>query len=153
VALVPPTEALRRAVDELREQTSLDWQLSDGVVAGTSLHVVYVKDHDMPGHYGAPTATLGFRVPTNCPDGQPEDAFFLLPANLELRETEPTRSSKAINRAASTPNVLQGVFPDNPNCLVFSWHLWNTVPWDRRKNTLLDHYGHCLRRFEQPEFG
>lgn len=86
-------------------------------------------------------------------DGRPEDQFFLLPATLELREVEPARGSKAINREASTANVLQGILLDNPNCLVFSWHLWNTVPWDWRKHTLMDHYGHCLRRFEQPEFG
>lgn len=138
---------------ELRTATGLDWRLSEEPVTGTSLHVVYVTGHDMPERYDNATATMGFRVPANFPDANPEDAFFLAPATMQLKELELTRGTKAINRAGAAPGHCNGILPDNPTCLVFSWHLWDRVPWDRRKNTLLDHYSHCLRRFEQPEHG
>lgn len=148
---MPVSEALRQAVEDLRARTGLDFQISDACVTGTSMHVVYVHNHDLPEQYTNSTGTLGFRVPANFPDTQPEDSFFLIPSNLQLREVEPKRNSAAINRAGVANDLVKDILPDNPSCLVFSWHLWDRVPWDRRKHTLVDHYTHCARRFEQPE--
>lgn len=150
---MPASDALKAAVTDLRSVTGLDWRLSEEPVPGTSLHVVYVEGHEMPARYDNSTATLGFRVPATFPDAGPEDAFFLAPATLRLREDEPARGSKDINRAGAAAGHCNGVLAGNPTCLVFSWHLWDRVPWDRRKNTLIDHYTHCLRRFDQPEHG
>ena len=86
-------------------------------------------------------------------DASPEDAFFITPATITLVTPDPVRNSVELNRASSTPGfVPPSVFEGGP-VLVFSWHLWDRSPWRPRTHTLIDHYTHCLRRFEQPENG
>jgi hypothetical protein len=113
--------------------------------------VAYAPDHPFPERYTLGRGTLGFRVPGNLPDAAPEDSFFIAPATVKLRAADPVRNSCDLHRAGADPNYLQGVIPVEGPVLVFSWHIWNKGIWNRRKHTLIDHYAHCLRRFEQPE--
>ena len=143
--------ALATAVAQLRETAGEEFQVTEKAVEGTELHVVYVCDHPLPARYSNRIAMLGFRVPSRFPDACPEDSFFLVPCEIKLVEPDSARNSTDLNRAGRTEGVLKGTeLPDTP-VLLFSWHLWNSVPWDRNKHTLMDHYRHCLRRFEQNE--
>src|SRR5207249_4450709 len=135
----------------LAQQAGHAFHVSDQPVPGTNLYVVYAPDHPMPAHYAAEKGALGFRVPGNYPDAGPEDTFFIAPATVKLREPDPVRGSTDINRASADGNHIQKVVPVDGPVLVFSWHLWNKAAWQRRKHTLMDHYMHCLRRWEQPE--
>lgn len=159
---MPVPEAVERAVAELRTRTHLAFAVGETPVQGTNLHVVYTLDFPLPDRYvdtgstappaGSPKCLFGFRVPANYPDAGPEDSFFLAPVTLRLREPDPKRQSSDIHRAGVGSGILRGTLPEDPNVLVFSWHLWgDRKPWSRRANNLVDHYTHCLRRFEAPE--
>jgi hypothetical protein len=148
-APVAAPDELRQAVASLSIHSGHTFAISERPVPGTTLYVVYATDHPLPKHYTRERATLGFRVPDNWPDAAPEDSFFLFPGDIKLSAPDPVRNTIDINRAAANSEHIQGVM-DGP-ALVFSWHLWNKVAWNRRKHTLVDHYSHCLRRFEQIE--
>ena len=149
---MPVPEELKTAVASLSEATGIEFAVTDDVVPGTRLYVVYSPQHELPDRYNQATGVLGFRVPANYPDVSPEDAFFLQTAEpLKLASPEPSRRSTEIHRASMNGEVLKGTVLSDRAALVFSWHLWNHVRWDRRKHTLIDHYNHCLRRFEQSE--
>lgn len=148
---MPAPEELRAAVAELSAKSGHSFHASDQPVPGTNLYVVYALDHPFPPHYTADKGTFGFRAPGNYPDAGPEDSFFLLPASVKLRTADALRHTTDIHRASADPNHLQTVIPVEGPALVFSWHLWNRVAWNRRKHTLIDHHAHCLRRFEQAE--
>jgi hypothetical protein len=120
-------------------------------VDGTELHVLYVAEHSLPAKYSRSHGLFGFRAPAIFPMGCPEDSFFLAPDDLQLVTADPVRNSHDLNRAGKAAGMLKGTELGDISVLVFSWHLWNKVPWDRNKHTLLDHYRHCLRRLEQPE--
>ena len=139
------------AVKALRSRTGEEFLLSENSVEGTELHVVYAKEHQLPERYSQTKGMFGFRVPLRFPNACPEDCFFLVPDTIKLVDEDPVRRSKDINRAGVTQNFLKGSGLDNVPVLVFSWHLWNKVSWDRNKHNLVDHYLHCLRRFEQEE--
>jgi hypothetical protein len=152
VARVPAPEHLKAAVDALSSATGIEFAITDHVVTGTQLHAVYARQHSLPERYNQTTGVLGFRIPMNYPDASPEDCFFLQTSDpLKLASPDPTRNSTDVYRASLTPDFLKGtVLADHP-ALVFSWHLWDRSPWNRRQNTLIDHYTHCLRRFDGPE--
>jgi len=142
---------IRSAVAALSEKSGHDFRVTDAPVEGTSLYVVYATAHPMPAHYTAETAMLGFRVPSNYPDACPEDSFFIQPITIKLKTADEKRNSTDIHRASVTDSFLKGSGLENAAVLLFSWHLWDRAPWDRRKHTLFDHYTHSIRRFEQPE--
>jgi hypothetical protein len=148
---VAAPEELQRTVARLSQEAGLDFNVTDQVVRGTQLYVVYTQDHPFPAVYAVKMGTLGFRIPGTFPDAGPEDSFFIQPATTKLECPDPVRGSIDINRAGQDPNFLAGTLLETEPALVFSWHLWNTRPWDRRRHTLMDQYTHCLRRFEQPE--
>ena len=110
-----------------------------------------MNDHPFRSEYTVPFGALGFRAPFNFPDAAPEDSFFIAPSEIKLIETDATRDSGDIHRAGRVDNYVAGSSLGNIPVLIFSWHLWDRVPWNRRKNTLFDHYAHCVRRFDQPE--
>ena len=142
---------LRSAVDDLSREAGVRFAISERAVHGTSLFVVYALEHPLPDKYVAQTATLGFRVPTTLPDAHPEDCFFLQGADLRLRAVDPVRNSSEIHRASFNADFLKGTELEGQSALVFSWHLWDRSPWNRRKHTLRDQYHHVIRRFDQPE--
>lgn len=151
VALVPAPAEIVAAVAELSIKSGHQFAITSVPVQGTDLYVVYATRHPLPDVYSMDAGTFGFRVPNTFPNAGPEDCFFLLPDSIKLKKPDKVRNSFDLNRATSTPNFFSGPELGGAPALVFSWHLWNTVPWDRRKNTLVDHYGHCLRRFDGPE--
>lgn len=148
---MPVPEQIAAAVRDLSERSGHVFVVSDAVVPGTMLYVVYAAEHPLPGHYTETVGVLGFRVPHNFPDACPEDSFFIQPATVKLREPDAVTKSNNVHRASPDPKFLNGTPIAGTPALVFSWHLWNKEPWDRRKHTLFDHYTHSLRRFEQPE--
>lgn len=150
-ALVPPSEVLRRAVDDLSARSGYEFRITENPVTGTDLYVVYTNTHPFSQAYDEQSGLLGFRVSSNFPDACPEDAFFIRPATVQLQAPDPVRNSSGLNRASPTDNVTTGTELGNGQVLFFSWHLWNTMKWNRKSNTLFDHYTHSIRRFEQPE--
>jgi hypothetical protein len=142
---------LKVAVAELAQVTGIAFSISAEVVTGTQLYVVYSLAHPLPDRYSAESGTFGFRVPTNFPDANPEDSFFVVAPSLKLREPDPVRNNIDIHRASQSSDFFKGTELDGQLALVFSWHLWDRSSWNRRKHTLLDHYTHCVRRFDQPE--
>lgn len=151
VAPVAAPDHLKEAVAELAKASGIQFQISDNVVTGTELHVVYATEHPLPDRYTAESATFGFRVPRNFPDAGPEDSFFLEGTGLTLKVADPKRNSTDIHRASGTVEILRGTELDGRTALVFSWHVWEKSAWNRRKHTLIDHYNHCIRRFEEAE--
>jgi len=113
--------------------------------------VVYAVNHPLPERYTVNSATLGFRVPENFPDAAPEDSFFIQVPAIELVQADTVRQTKVVNRLNATDGFLTGTSLADHRTWVFSWHLWEKSAWNRRKHKLLDHYLHCLRRFEAPE--
>jgi hypothetical protein len=155
---VAASELLVRAVNELRECSGYRFQISSFPVTGTGLFVVHTEDHPFRAEYTIARGALGFRVPLNFPDAGPEDAFFISPIDVKLVQPDRVRNSVDLNRASRVDNFVIGSSLGNVPVLLFSWHLWNTVKWntvkwDRRVHTLVDHYTHCTRRFDQPENG
>jgi hypothetical protein len=146
---VAAPEHLRAAVDELACDSGANFVIADAPIAGTELYLVYAPNHPLPSRYTFSQGILGFRIPASFPNGQPEDCFCLHPDSIKLSEPEPSRNSDTIHRAGIDPNFAKGVL--DGAVLVFSWHIWDRVPWDRKKHTLIDHYRHVLRRFEVPE--
>ncbi|MDB6019628.1 MAG: Prokaryotic family [Pedosphaera sp.] len=146
---VPAPDHLIKAVAELARETEEPFRISDGVVLGTEMYLVTAANYQLPARYTRQVATLGFRVPSSFPDAGPEDSFFLWPADIKLTVADPIRNSNDINRAGVDPSIAKGIL--DGAVLSFSWHLWNKVPWERRKHTLVDHYRHVLRRFEMQE--
>jgi hypothetical protein len=148
-----PSETLTNAVNELRERSGYPFQLSPDPVPGTGLFVVHTDDHPFRAEYTISRGTFGFRVPLNFPDAGPEDAFFIAPADVKLTQPDRARNSVELNRASRVDNFVSGSSLGNIKVLLFSWHVWNVVRWNRRTHRLMDHYTHCIRRFEQPENG
>jgi hypothetical protein len=148
---VPAPDSIRKAVEELSKASGHLFQVTDAPVDGTALYVVYARDHSFPEQYSVRRGTLGFRVPQNIPDACPEDAFFIQPHQIKLKTPDPVRHSTDIHRAGATADFLKGTEIGTEPALVFSWHLWNKGIWNRNKHTLIDHYTHCLRRFDEPE--
>lgn len=144
-------EEILKAVLKLSEDTGLVFEVLDVPVQGTNLYVVFVTNHPFPDRYTVSSGVLGFRVPNNFPNACPEDCFFIQPHDTKLREPDKTRNSTDIHRASKSDDFLKGTKFGNSSVLVFSWHIWNTLVWDRKKHSLSDHYFHCLRRFEVPE--
>jgi hypothetical protein len=148
---VPPSDDVLKAVADLGERSGYVFQISPEVVPGTNLFVVHTADHPFRPEYTVTKGVLGFRVPSNLPDAAPEDSFFIMPITIKLASPDPTRNSIDLNRASRADNfVLKSDLGAVP-VLLFSWHLWDRAPWNRRIHTLVDHYNHCIRRFEQPE--
>jgi hypothetical protein len=149
---VTAPDHIRSAVARLSLAAGLEFQVTDEMVSGTEMYVVYAEDHPLPDRYNQAVGTLGFRVPRNLPDGQPEDSFFVITQMpLKLATADPTRNSTDVHRASVTTEFFKGTSLDGRPALVFSWHLWDRFPWNRGKHTLVDHYTHCVRRFDQPE--
>ena len=149
-----PVAAPDYIVDEVRRLSSASGEafvVTPEPIEGTELFAVYATDHWLPAKYTRDKALFGFRVPGNLPLACPEDSFFLAPDDIQLVTADPVRKSQDLNRAGKTTGILKGSALGDISVLVFSWHLWNKGIWDRNKHTLLDHYQHCLRRFEQPE--
>ncbi len=142
---------LKEAIVELSRKSGYEFKITNETVQGTNLHIVYTTNHRFPEMYTAKDGVFGFRVPTTFPDAGPEDCFFIQSPDVKLSTPDTVRNSIDINRAGVTPEYLRGTELGDRPALVFSWHLWNQKPWDRFKHTLLDHYSHCLRRFDQPE--
>jgi hypothetical protein len=147
---VSAPDELRSAVDSLSKQLGLEFILSEAPVPGTNLYVVYTLNHPLPEKYTATAATLGFRVPGNFPDAGPEDSFFLQPDTIRLIQNDPVSHVNTLNRASPNGDVVKGTALAG-SVLVFSWHCWEKHPWGRSKHTLIDHYAHCIRRFDAPE--
>lgn len=147
------SEELLRAVADLSERSRHAFEISSQVVPGTNLYVVHTNDHEFRHTYTVERGILGFRVPGNFPDAGPEDSFFIAPADTKLRTADAVRNSIDLNRAGRAEGYVTGSALRNMPVLVFSWHLWNGVPWNRKKHTLMDHYTHCIRRFEMAENG
>jgi len=150
VVPVAAPEEIETAVAALSESSGLEFRVTDVPVIGTNLYVVYARNHPLPEKYTVSSATLGFRVPGNFPDAGPEDSFFLQPDDIRLKEDDPVTHTRNLNRASSNQDFVRGTELEGA-ALVFSWHLWEKRPWSRSKNTLIDHYAHCVRRFDQPE--
>lgn len=150
---VQPSDELLKAVVSLAEKSGHAFQISPQPVPGTSLFVVHSPNHPFRPEYTVTQGVFGFRVPFNFPDAAPEDSFFIIPADVKLVRPDPTRNSIDLNRASRAENFVTGSVLGNVPVLLFSWHLWDRVPWNRRTHTLVDHYGHCFRRFGQPENG
>jgi hypothetical protein len=150
---VAASEELASAVADLSERSGHAFQISPQVVPGTNLYVVHTNDHDFRAAYTVERGVLGFRVPGNFPDAGPEDNFFIAPVDTKLRSADAVRNSIDLNRAGRAEGYVTGSALGTMRVLVFSWHLWNAVPWNRKKHTLMDHYTHCIRRFEMAENG
>ena len=148
-----PSDELLKAVEALSEKSGYRFQISDEPVPGTSLFVVHTDDHAFRPEYTVLRGILGFRAPSNFPDAAPEDSFFIAPAEVKLVRPDAVRNNIDLNRAGRTENFVSGSALGNIPVLVFSWHLWDRVAWNRRTHTLVDHYAHCVRRFEHPENG
>jgi hypothetical protein len=148
---VQPGETLKMAVDELSQKSGCQFLISEEPVPGTSVYVVHTSDHPFRPEYTVQSGILGFRVPSNFPDASPEDAFFIAPATVKLQQPDASRNSIDINRAGVVAGYVNGSALGEISVLVFSWHLWDRRPWNRRINTLVDHYTHSIRRFEMPE--
>ena len=146
-----PSEILLEAVAELSARSGYAFQISLTPVPGTQLFVVYTQHHDYRPEYTIPSGGLGFRVPFNFPDAAPEDSFFITAFDTKLKVPDPVRKNTDLNRTGRADAHVTGSALGTVPVLVFSWHLWNAVPWDRRKHTLFDHYTHCIRRFEIAE--
>lgn len=144
-------DPLLAGISELSEESGHRFEITDNPVEGTDLYVVYVESHPFPASYTVASGVLGFRVPRNFPDACPEDAFFIQPHTVKLREPDTVRQSIDIHRASSNGDFLKGTKLGGEPALVFSWHIWNKVIWNRNRHTLVDHYTHCLRRFDSPE--
>jgi len=150
-AQVPPSEELLKAVANLGEKSGHVFQISPEVVPGTNLFVVHTADHPFSQEYTVTSGPLGFRVPSNFPDAAPEDSFFITPVVIKLVKPDPVRNSIYLNRASRADNLVLKSDLGAAPVLLFSWHLWDRAPWNRRIHTLVDHYNHCILRFEQPE--
>ncbi|HWY70331.1 MAG TPA: hypothetical protein VNX88_16805 [Terriglobales bacterium] len=148
---MPPSELLLQAVAELSARSGHVFHISPEPVPGTSLFVVHTENHEYRPEYTITSGPLGFRVPFNLPTAAPEDSFFIAAVDAKLRVPDPVRNSADLNRVGRAEGHVSGSRLGNASVLVFSWHLWNTVPWDRRKHTLFDHYTHSIRRFERAE--
>jgi hypothetical protein len=148
---VPVPEPLVVAVRALSVETGLKWEIGDLPIAGTEMFVVFTKDHPFPERYTVRSGLLGYRVPANFPTASPEDSFFIQPIEIRLAAPDPVRNSTELNRASASPDLCKGVI-DGP-VLVFSWHIWNAMKWERRQHKLSDHYHNALKRFEAPEHG
>jgi len=148
---VPAPDLIGEAVDNLSKASRHAFHVTDGPVAGTSLYVVYATDHPFRELYTLTQGTLGFRVPDNFPDACPEDSFFVQPHDVKLNAPDPVRKSIDLHRAGESPDFLKGTVLGERSALVFSWHLWNRRAWNTNTHTLLDHYTHCVRRFDEPE--
>lgn len=151
-APVATPDLIRRAVTDLSKASGHPFRVSSDPVDGTKMYVVYASEHPFRELYTAGHGVFGFRVPDNYPDACPEDSFFIQPHDVKLKTPDTTRNSIDANRTgAAGLEYLKGTELRDKQALVFSWHLWNRVTWDRNKHTLIDHYTHCIRRFEQPE--
>lgn len=148
---VLPSNDLLNAVADLQERSGYVFQISPEVVPGTSLFVVHTVDHPFRPEYTIRSGVLGFRVPSNFPDAAPEDSFFITPITVKLVSLDPMRNSADLHRASRADSFVLGSTLGAVPVLLFSWHLWDRAPWNRRTHTLFDHYNHCIRRFEQPE--
>jgi hypothetical protein len=149
---VPAPERILSAVADLSKSSGEAFEVSNEPVTGTRLYVVFARNHRLGEAYTRAKGVLGFRVPDTYPDAQPEDSFFILPADIKLKVPDPVRNSSDLHRAgASGPEYLGGTVLAGESALVFSWHLWDRSPWSRSKHSLIDHYHHSLRRFEQLE--
>jgi hypothetical protein len=149
---VPVTEALKKAVHQLSLVSGYEFLISDAPVVGTEMHVVYTLDHPFRQEYSVAHGIFGFRVPAGFPNACPEDSFFIQPATVKLKVADAIRNSVDVHRAGPVGNEYLNGTPIGGNpALVFSWHIWNKGIWDRNKHTLVDHYTHCVRRFDQPE--
>jgi hypothetical protein len=148
---VPPSDDLLKAVADLGERSGYAFQISPEVVPGTNLFVVHTVDHPFRPEYTVTSGVLGFRVPANFPDAAPEDSFFIMPITVKLVKSDAARNSIDLNRASRADNLVLRSALDAAPVLLLSWHLWDRAPWNRRIHTLVDHYNHCTRRFEQPE--
>lgn len=145
------SELLVQAVNELSARSGHLFQISPEPVPGTSLFVVHTSAHEYRQEYTITSGGFGFRVPFNFPDAAPEDCFFITAVGVKLKVPDPVRKSSDLRRVGLSEGFVAGSVLGNVQVLIFSWHLWNKVPWERRKHTLFDHYTHCIRRFEQPE--
>ena len=148
---MPAPDNILTAVHELSEKSGYKFRVTDMPVEGTSLFVVYAENHVLPDAYTASVGVLGFRVPDNFPDACPEDCFFIQPHNVKLKQPDSIRRSTDVNRASSTLDFLKGTSLPDKTALVFSWHIWDRRPWNRNKYNLIDHYNHCVRRFDLQE--
>lgn len=148
---VRPSDELLKAVGELTRKSGHPFEVSLEPVPGTSMFVIHTPDHAFRSEYTVTKGVLGFRAPSNFPDAAPEDSFFIMPIDVRLVRPDPVRNSTDLNRASRADSVVTGSDLGNVPVLLFSWHLWNTAKWNRRTHTLVDHYTHCIRRFEQPE--
>jgi len=146
-----PSELLREAVAELSARSGLEFQISPEPVPDTNIFVVHTLNHEYRPEYTIASGPLGFRVPFNFPDAAPEDCFFITAVEAKLKIPDSVRGNADLHRVGRTDGYVAGSTLGNIPVLIFSWHLWNTVRWERRKHTLFDHYTHCIRRFEQPE--
>jgi hypothetical protein len=149
--LVQPSDQLLQAVKELTEKSGHPFQISAQPVPGTSLFVVHTPDHAFRSEYTVTRGVLGFRSPINFPDAGPDDSFFIMPFDVKLLSEDAVRKNTDLNRASRADNFVTGSALGNAPVLLFSWHLWEKTKWNRRVHTLVDHYTHCIRRFEQPE--
>jgi hypothetical protein len=146
-ALVQPSELLLEAVKDLSARSGHAFQISPTPVPGTNLFVVHTEQHEYRQEYTVPSGGLGFRAPFNFPDAAPEDSFFITAIDTKLITPDSVRRTTDLNRAGRADGHVNGSALTNIPVLVFSWHLWDRVPWNRRKHTLFDHYTHCVRRF------
>jgi len=148
---VEPSSFLLQAVEELSQKSGYPFQISAVPVPGTGLFVVHTPAHPFRSEYTVAQGALGFRTPFNFPDAGPEDSFFIIPCDVKLSTADPVRKSMDPNRASRAEKLVTGSTLGNAPVLLFSWHLWAKISWNRRVHTLVDHYTHCIRRFEQPE--
>jgi hypothetical protein len=149
---VPAPERILAAVTKLSQESGERFEVSEDVVPGTRLYVVFARDHELPDRYIRDRVVVGFRVPENYPDANPEDSFFIVPSDIKLKVPDSIRNSRDLNRSGeSGVDYLAGTALDGQKALVFSWHIWDRRAWSRTKHSLTDHYRHALRRFEQPE--
>ena len=72
-APVPAPDPIAAAVRDLSERSGQEFVVSETVVPGTTLYVVYAAAHPLPAHYAEASGVLGFRVPQNFPDACPEE--------------------------------------------------------------------------------
>lgn len=144
---------LAEAVQRLSEASGYEFRVTEDPVPGTQLYVVYTEEHELPERYTVRRGALGFRVPATYPDASPEDNFFITPETIKLVSPDALRQSTELNRASPSPGVVPPSVLGGATVLVFSWHIWDRSAWRPRTHTLVDHYTHCLRRFEQPENG
>ena len=140
-----PSDLLVQAVAELSARSGHTFQISPEPVPGTSLFVVHADNHEYRPEYTITSGDLGFRVPFNFPDAAPEDCFFITAVNAKLKIADPVRKPIDLNRAGRSDGYVTGSVLGNVPVLVFSWHLWNTVPWDRRKHKLFDTAGESVK--------